>query len=412
MSLAATLQGIVSPLIDAGLQQVGDLLQPKVPGGPRSLWEIGQKVAAGVGEFLDLDLRRLTGSASLEPPATGSGLIIGDVRVWLPMQHGGSEGIEKELELAQHPIEDRTRITDHAWRGPYVFPISGAFVDDPRFSQKHRQALNRLHEYQEKAEIVPLYIDFKGVVGDCIVRSVKAERSTFQNTYYVNIVVEKLRFVSEPSAGATQPDPSTGTMVEPMSNDLGLRDPKVWGLPTAPGAQLSDQGAQQGDGGIGGFFGKMLDLVKGISETPLGQMALNALKDTVGKTPLGQVGLAAYDLLTGSQTSTLTKAAKVGLDLLQGKANLADVANVALDIIPGASSLKDAVMGPVSKALGFVEQLPGGKALLQAGSDILAGKDAQKTALAYAGNFVQQIGQQYPALSGISQVVGGWLGAP
>mgnify|MGYP001040874430 CR=1 FL=1 len=411
--IAAVLQMAISPLARMGLQPAGDLLQPRFPGPARSLWEVGQKLAAGGGQFLDLDLRRLTGSPALEPAAGGPGLMIGDVRVWLPLQKGGSESVAKELELAQHPIEDRTRVTDQAWRGPFVFSLSGALVDDPRFSQKHRQALNRLHEYQENATIVPLYIDFKGLVGDCIVKSVTAERSHFQNTYYVNITVEKLRFVRDPRGGrgVAQPDPSTGVMVEGTAGELGLRDPKVWGLPTVLGVQTSDQGAQRGDGGIGGFFNKMLDLAKGIGETPLGQMALNALRDTVGKTPLGQVGLAAFDVLSGTQTSTLTKAVKVGLDLLQGKAGVADIANVALDIIPGASSLKDAVMGPVSKALGFVEHLPGGKNLLQAGADILAGQDAQKVAIHYAGNFVQQLGQRYPAISGITGVVGGWLGA-
>lgn len=410
MSIASDIQSAISAFatMPGMVQPAGEFIQPIMPGPRRSVWELGEKIRAGKGEetdFLDLDLRHPGEQASLEPAAIGPGLIIGDVRIWLPMQKGGEESIIKELELARHPQEDRKRVTDHAWRNPFTFTISGALVDDDR-SGKHRRALDRLHQYQENAELVPLFIDFKGVVGDCLVKSVRATRSTFQNTYYVTIEVEQVYFIGQAGSLRTlsQRDASNGMTPEDRPVDMLNLDPQVWGVPAA-------SRKQQGDGGIGGFFNKMLSIISNFSDTALGRLAINALRDTVGKSPLGQIGLAAFDVLTGNQTSTLTKAVNVGLNLLQGKATFGDVANAALDIIPGASNLRDALTGPVSKALGFVESLPFGKQVVKAASEILGGQDVTKVALKYAGNVVQQIGREVPALGDITMVVGGWLGA-
>lgn len=409
MSVAADIQKALSPITSAiGLaQQVGEFLQPIMPGLMKSMFEVAQAVEKGIGTLLDLDLSHplaMPLSSDMPKPSTPiSGLMIGDVRVWVPLQ-GGSESVLKELELAQHPVEDRTRITDHTWRGPFVFTISGAFVDDPRFSNKHRQALDRLHFYQEQAELVPLFIDFKGVVGDCIVRQVEATRSDFQNTYHVSITVEQVHLVRDPAGdirNVSQRDPSTGMGVEGQPDNLGVTDPDKWGLPQGAG--------KPGDGGIGGFFSSMLNTLKNIGDSALGKMALNAVKDLAGKTPLGQLGLAAFDVLTGNQTSTLTKAVNVGLNLLQGKANVADLASVALDFVPGASTMVNSVLGPARQALGFVESLPGGQALLGAA---LGGANPQQVAIQFAGQMVQQVGGQTSGLQGISSVVGGWLGAP
>lgn len=83
-----------------------------------------------------------------------------------------SERITSELEIAEHPVESGAKISDHAWRKPYLIHLEGINGEESAIA-----AYNALLALQESVEPFSVLTGFR-LFNNMLIESLEPERDT------------------------------------------------------------------------------------------------------------------------------------------------------------------------------------------------------------------------------------------
>ncbi len=329
-----------------------------------------------------------------------------------------NESLENEVDIPEHPTEDRQMIADHTWRRPERLSISGSLIGYPASTERHKEALDGLRKIKEEGLPVTVICDFPpGRLEDmALVRFSATREYPWKNEYLVDLEMQHCEYVGKAtteagleSVAGRDPGSPPGTAVTPE------------GSPTQGGLKASKTGEAPPQDVFGGILGKIRQGIEALSETKLGKMAMDWGKDMLRNSIPG-AGLV-MDALSGnfSAKSLLEAGASFipgGAALLDTALGAIDTGMQALEAIGGLGALADVVSGATSlesaaKTVGgaVIDRVTRGNATLGAVADVVSGKTSLEAAATGAiGALVDKATEGNPALGAIAGMAKGALG--
>lgn len=107
-----------------------------------------------------------------------------------------------------HPVDDKSSITDHVIQNNDTFTITGSVSNSPvqifagnTFEygpgrNRSSDALNKLKQFKESAEVIILSTDF-GTISSCIIKRISGRLTAdTKNAYLITLELEKITLVS------------------------------------------------------------------------------------------------------------------------------------------------------------------------------------------------------------------------
>lgn len=319
------------------------------------------------------------GSAVGAAMPTPEKFMVGDVL----FQVVDAETLEEEVDIPEHPTEDRQMVADHTWRQPTRLSVKGSLIGFPTYTERHKQALVRLQKIKQDGLPVTVICDFPpGRLPDMVLRRFSVSREhPWKNEYKVDIELQKAEYVGKATTSAGLPDVAAPDPAVPRGV---AAEPE--GAPRAEGMKESKTGSAPPKE----VFGGILDAVRGgiekLSDSKLGKMALDWGKNMLRNTIPG-AGLV--------------------MDALSGNLSARSLLEAGASFIPGGAALLDAALSAVDAGVAALEAV--------GGLDALAGVISGETSLEELGRnavatLITAASSSNPALGAIGTLARGALG--
>ncbi len=292
------------------------------------------------------------------------------------------ETLDNEVEIPQHPTEDRQMIADHTWRVPERLSVRGALIGYPIHTERHKEALEGLRRIKEEGLPVTVITDFPpGKMEDMALRRFSVSRQyPWANQYIVDIEMQHCEYVGKATTEAGLPTVAGRDPGSPMG--LSVRPE---GNPQQGGIQPSKTGEAPPQDIFAGLLGTIKNGIEKLSNNNLVKMALDWGKDMVRNSIPG-AGLV--------------------MDALSGNLNAKSLLETAASFIPGGAALMNAALNAIQAGITAVEAVGG----LGAIGDVISGKiSAETVAKGALGSLIKSATANNPALGAIGRMVQGAL---